>query len=250
MRGRHGASRVRASRARRWSGALGARVGLVSASLAVGAMGLADTAVAPETPRHSDVSALPGRDAADTSRSAERDDVVPGDLTSKLVGSPGKNFAQPQATPEPQPPDPDVKPKAGAPLPADSGSGHRVVYDIAQQQVWLVDGNDTVVRNYAVSGSRFDQQPTGTFEVFSKSREAVSWHLTETMEYMVRFHRGENSNIGFHDIPVEKESGDEVQTASELGTPLSDGCIRQAEDDAVALWEHTEVGTPVVVVST
>lgn len=146
--------------------------------------------------------------------------------------------------------DPNAKPAATAPLPADSGSGRRVVYDITGQQVWLVEADNTVVRTYKVSGSRYDQLPEGTYEVFSASRHAISWHGSETMEYMVRFHRGENSNIGFHDIPVSKSTGDEVQTLSELGTPLSDGCIRQDVDDAVALWEFAPVGTPVVVIRT
>lgn len=146
--------------------------------------------------------------------------------------------------------DPHAKPAATAPLPADSGSGRRVVYDITSQQVWLVEADDTVARTYPVSGSRYDQVPEGTYEVFSASRHAISWHGSETMEYMVRFHRGENSNIGFHDLPVSQATGDEVQTLSELGTPLSDGCIRQDVKDAKALWDFAPVGTTVVVVRT
>ncbi|NDL57390.1 L,D-transpeptidase family protein [Phytoactinopolyspora mesophila] len=155
-------------------------------------------------------------------------------------------------TPEPDEAevDPDTKPEATADLPADSGDGRRIVFDITGQQVWLVEGDGSVERTYMVSGSRYDQLPEGTYEVFSKSEEAVSWTLEETMQYMVRFHRGENSNIGFHDIPVYKESGEEAQTLSELGTPLSDGCIRQDHEDAKALWEFAPVGTKVVVVRT
>jgi lipoprotein-anchoring transpeptidase ErfK/SrfK len=140
-----------------------------------------------------------------------------------------------------------VKPPATAALPADSGSGRRVVYAIGAQQVWLVTDSE-VVRTYRVSGSRYDQLEAGTYEVSSKSRHATSWHGTETMEYMVRFHRGARSNIGFHDIPVDTVRGSEVQTLSDLGTPLSDGCIRQDVVDAAALWEFAPVGTPVVVV--
>ncbi|NED97183.1 L,D-transpeptidase [Phytoactinopolyspora alkaliphila] len=147
-------------------------------------------------------------------------------------------------------PDPDQKPEATGSLPADSGDGKRIVFDITQQQVWLVEENDEIARTYMVSGSRYDQLPEGTYEVFSKSEEAVSWTYEETMRYMVRFHRGENSNIGFHDIPVYDDSGKEVQTLSELGTPLSDGCIRQDHEDAKALWDFAPVGTTVVVVRT
>lgn len=144
----------------------------------------------------------------------------------------------------------DVKPPAVNPLPADSGAGKRIVYDLSGQQVWLVDEDDTVVRTYLVSGSLYDQLDPGRYEVFSKSRNAISWTGESTMEYMVRFYRSVNSNIGFHDIPVSADTGEEVQTLSELGTPLSDGCIRQDESDAEALYEFASVGTPVIVVST
>jgi lipoprotein-anchoring transpeptidase ErfK/SrfK len=135
-------------------------------------------------------------------------------------------------------------------VPADSGEGKRIVFDITEQQVWLVEEDGDVARTYMVSGSRYDQLPEGSYEVFSKSEEAISWTYEETMRYMVRFHRGENSNIGFHDIPVYQDSGEEVQALSELGTPLSDGCIRQDHEDAKALWEFAPVGTTVVVVRT
>jgi lipoprotein-anchoring transpeptidase ErfK/SrfK len=158
----------------------------------------------------------------------------------------GENAAAVPAPTAPAAPPPDVKPPATAALPADSGSGTRVVYAIGAQQVWLVSGSD-VARTYRVSGSRYDQLAPGTYEVFSRSRHATSWHGTETMEYMVRFHQGARANIGFHDIPVDVVSGAEVQTLSDLGTPLSDGCIRQDVVDAAALWEFSTVGTPVVV---
>ena len=150
-------------------------------------------------------------------------------------------------TAAPETPREDVKPPAPEALPADSGSGKRVVYAIGAQQVWLVDEANEVARTYRVSGSRYGQLDAGAYEVFSTSRHATSWHGTETMEYMVRFHRGARSNIGFHDIPVNTSSGTEVQTLSELGTPLSDGCVRQDVVDAAALWEFAPVGTPVVV---
>jgi len=141
----------------------------------------------------------------------------------------------------------DVKPPARAALPVRSGSGKRIVYGIAAQQIWLVDDTNAATRTYLVSGSKYDQLEPGTYEVLSKSESTTSWHGTETMEYMVRFHRGARANIGFHDIPVDTSTGAEVQTLSELGTPLSDGCIRQDVADAKALWDFAPVGTAVVV---
>jgi hypothetical protein len=68
------------------------------------------------------------------------------------------------------------------------------------------------------------------------------------MQYFVRFAEGDTgAAIGFHDIPLDND-GDLVQTAAQLGTPQSHGCIRQEREDAIALWEFAPLGTEVVVV--
>ncbi len=132
-------------------------------------------------------------------------------------------------------------------LPAQTGSGKRVVYSEQRQRVWLVDRRDKVARTYLVSGGTDeDLLDPGRYEVYSKSRHAVSYNHKDTMDYMVRFAAGERSAIGFHDIP-EHRNGAPAQSRSELGTPLSSGCIRQWVGDAKALWAFTSVGTTVVV---
>jgi lipoprotein-anchoring transpeptidase ErfK/SrfK len=65
------------------------------------------------------------------------------------------------------------------------------------------------------------------------------------MQYFVRFTRGNNAAIGFHSIPTK--NGKALQTAAQLGTPQSHGCIRQALPDAKTLWDFAPVGTKVVV---
>ena len=50
-------------------------------------------------------------------------------------------------------------------------------------------------------------------------------------------------------LEARVSAGVEVQTLADLGTPLSDGCIRQDVDDAAALWEFAPLGTSVVVLS-
>jgi lipoprotein-anchoring transpeptidase ErfK/SrfK len=130
-------------------------------------------------------------------------------------------------------------------LPGRSGSGKRVVFDIGDQRVWLVDERGHVRRTYPVSGSLTDNLRPGTYEVYSTSRHAVGIDDSGTMEYMVRFTYGKRAAIGFHDIPLR--DGKPVQTRAELGTPQSHGCIRQWRPDARALWYFAIVGTKVVV---
>jgi len=121
-----------------------------------------------------------------------------------------------------------------------------VVFDVSAQRVWLVDADDSVERTYLVSGSRFHNLDLGTYHVASRSRWATAYNSNETMSYMVRFATGRTSPIGFHSIPVHPD-GTLAEARSSLGTPQSDGCIRQWITDARALWEFAPDGTTVVV---
>ena len=130
-------------------------------------------------------------------------------------------------------------------LPDDSGTGKRVVFDMSDQRVWLVDQDDDVRRTYLVSGSLTENLSSGTYAVYSRSRHAVGINDSGVMEYFVRFTRGVNAAIGFHSIPTK--NGRPLQTEKQLGTPQSHGCIRQATPDAQRLWAFAPVGTKVVV---
>jgi hypothetical protein len=134
-------------------------------------------------------------------------------------------------------------------LPADTGRGKRVVFDMSDQRVWLVEpdsaGDDEVVRTYLVSGSLTNNLGPGSYDVYSHSRWAVGIADSGVMEYFVRFTRGANAAIGFHSIPTKH--GRALQAQAQLGTPQSHGCIRQALPDAKLLWDFAPVGTKVVV---
>jgi hypothetical protein len=149
--------------------------------------------------------------------------------------------------PAPQTTAPDTT-SGSTDLPASSGTGKRVVFDISDQRVWLVDpadGEDEVERTYLVSGSLTDNLDPGSYEVYSRSRWAVGIDDSGVMQYFVRFTRGDNAAIGFHSIPTK--DGRALQTAAELGTPQSHGCVRQALPDAVRLWSFAPIGTKVIV---
>ena len=141
----------------------------------------------------------------------------------------------------------DVNPKHDVALPAGSGTGKRVVFSQSRQRVWLVDGKDTVVRTYLVSGSIYDNLEPGAFNVYSRSADAWGVDDSGSMKYFVRFTQGSDTGaaIGFHDIPVK--DGQPAQTEAQLGTPLSHGCIRQKRSDAIALWKFAPLGTSVIV---
>lgn len=154
----------------------------------------------------------------------------------------------PSATATPEAPAPEATPQGPPPVPADSGEGRRVVFDQSAQRVWLVGEDEEVERTYLVSGSVTDNLQPGTYEVYSRSEDAVGIDDSGTMKYFVRFTQGPSgAAIGFHDIPVDE--GAPVQTVGQLGTPQSHGCVRQKRPDAIALWEFAPIGTRVDVVA-
>ena len=180
--------------------------------------------------------------AAETARSGDR--VALTTLTvPDATGAPEESTTEaPPRAPHPQAPSAETTSRA---LPSDSGSGKRVVFDISDQRVWLVDKGDEVRRTYLVSGSLTDNLDPGTYAVYSRSRHAVGINDSGVMEYFIRFTRGVNAAIGFHSIPTK--NGRPLQTEKQLGTPQSHGCIRQALPDAKRLWAFAPVGTKVVV---
>lgn len=131
-------------------------------------------------------------------------------------------------------------------LPADSGEGRRVVFSQSEQHVWIVGDDGLVQHTYPVSGSIHDNLQPGTYEVGPRFREAVAYDGSGTMEYFVQFTTGVSEPIGFHTIPRYLD-GTPEQTEDQLGTPLSAGCVRQSEADALVMWEFAQTGTIVVV---
>jgi peptidoglycan hydrolase-like protein with peptidoglycan-binding domain len=133
------------------------------------------------------------------------------------------------------------------PLPENSGSGYRVVYERISQRVWAVDEDNNVIRSWLVSGSQYNNEYPGTYQVYSRSEQSTAWNGRAILPYMIRWRQTEIGALGFHGIPRHVSDGSPYQTEAELGTRLSGGCQRQADADARFLWAFADVGTTVVV---
>jgi lipoprotein-anchoring transpeptidase ErfK/SrfK len=171
------------------------------------------------------------------------DDVVTASRPGSTVQT--QTFPPPPTTTTtttlPPPPPPDI-------LPAGSGTGRRTVYSKSRQRVWAVSDAGEVLKTHRVSGKlKWCDPKIGTYSIFSRSRYTNSiQNPTVKWGYMIRFTKGcEGGNIGFHEIP--KKYGVPLQSISQLGQPLSAGCVRQATSDAVWMWNWAWVGTKVVV---
>jgi hypothetical protein len=133
---------------------------------------------------------------------------------------------------------------SGPPLPANSGSGRRIVYSNAQQRIWLVEANEQVSHSYLVSG-RHGLPSVGTYHVYSKVRSSYSGSLQ--LPWTLRFaHGASGAPIDIHGIPLTS-SGTPIEEDGLLGTPLSHGCLRMKQSEALLVWNWSTLGTTVVV---
>ncbi len=226
---------------------LGASV-LTTGIALLGGVGVLPSA-ADQTSRAATVSGDTGPSGTGTGEGTDEGTVVaPGGPEVPTVTMAPATGTEQRATPRRPGLKPRQQPAGGlldVTLPADSGEGRRAVFSESRQRVWLVGDDGEVERTYLVSGSVEDNLEPDTYEVFSRSEDAVGIDGS-TMELFVRFTRGPSgAAIGFHDIPVD--DGQPVQTARQLGTPLSHGCVRQKPADAEAMWEFADEGTTVVV---
>lgn len=215
--------------------ALGASV-TVTAVAVLGAAGVLPTS-GPDRAAADDVALDP---AGAASAAATQPAVEPEAAPEQRAGTEPRAEAEPRAGTEQR-----AEAEPQHPLPVGSGEGRRAVFDQSEQRVWLVTGAERVRATYLVSGSLTDNLQPGTYEVFSRSEDAVGIDGS-TMRWFVRFTRGPSgAAIGFHDLPVD--DGRVVQTHDQLGTPQSHGCIRQRTRDAKRMWRFAPLGTTVVV---
>ncbi len=111
------------------------------------------------------------------------------------------------------------------PPPANSGAGRRVVYCNSCQRVWLIEADGWVYSSYIVSGRR-NYPRNGTYKVIRRINPG--WSHTLRLPYFVGFTYGNTTDVGFHGIPLQP-SGRPIESDSQLGTPLSHGCVRESQ---------------------
>ena len=111
--------------------------------------------------------------------------------------------------------------------------GRRIVYDMGEMRVWLVEADETVTRTYRVSGHEQRVLPgTGTFWIYSTVRyNSVKDNPGVKLDFMMRFAVGdEGLSIGFHAIP--RKGNSYIQSTDTLGRPASPDEIRRSAETA------------------
>ncbi|MEV0037862.1 hypothetical protein ACFRR7_03320 [Streptomyces sp. NPDC056909] len=150
----------------------------------------------------------------------------------------GKPATAPSASPPASGGAPAQKKKNSLAIPADSGTGARVVYALAQRRVWLVNQNEQATRSFAVMPSTVSPLP-GSYRVTSRSG-AVTGSDGVRVEHVVRFTTVNDVSIGF--------SAAVDGTVSSPDPTLKTGGVRMKVADGNAVWTFATVGSVVVVV--
>lgn len=165
------------------------------------------------------------------------------DALSNLPGSsdlPGQTPDQspdPAPAPAPQPsPSPDQSPR---PAPAPCAVEAKACINLGDQIAWLQDGNGNIIRGPVPmsSGKVGYETPRGTTQVTRKIVDEWSNTYDAPMPYSVYFSAG-SAYPG--DIGIAFHEGDP--------NVMSHGCIHLLHDDAVAFFNHLQVGDVVDVV--
>lgn len=148
--------------------------------------------------------------------------------------------------------------------PGCTATGTSAAIDRELQRAWVcVDGE--LVEQIPIT-TAWSQPDPGTYQVWSRSRNAVAYEgtrLAYSMEHFVVFASGEQTGarVGFHSVPrclitdpsIGCVKGEYAQSFSSVGSLAyrgqSHGCIRVLPDDASLLWFSLPIGSRVTVLN-
>ncbi|WP_335934326.1 hypothetical protein [Streptomyces sp. PTD5-9] len=134
---------------------------------------------------------------------------------------------------------PEKKKETPPALPAESGTGKRTVYALADRRVWLVDESEKVLRTFAVVPSALSPAP-GSYRVTSRGEAPTKGSDGVMIEHVVRFATVEGVTVGF------SAAVDGSMTSPDPS--LKTGGVRMSRADGDALWNFAWNRTEVVVV--
>jgi len=104
--------------------------------------------------------------------------------------------------------------------------------------MWAFE-NGHVERTFLVStGRRGFRTPKGRFHIRAKGLNWWSHKWRVWMPFALNFH----GNYNLHSLPYFRPG--HLIGASQLGRPMSHGCVRIGPENARWLWAWTSVGTP------
>ena len=146
----------------------------------------------------------------------------------------------PTSTPTPTPTfTPTVTPTPTAtPIPP-----KKIVVDISEQRLRAYEGGALKWDFICSTGRAGNNTRRGTFQVLDKIPNAWGGTWGIWMPYWLGIYWAGSTENGFHGLA--RLSNGTVLSKSVLGRPATNGCIMLSDEDARALYQWAEIGTPV-----
>ncbi|QQR54606.1 L,D-transpeptidase [Candidatus Peregrinibacteria bacterium] len=127
------------------------------------------------------------------------------------------------------------------------GLERNLLIDLSDQMMRARFGEKTVWSMQISSGAWDTPTPTGNYEILTKQelRIGAKWPHYRMPYFQLWDWRG----YGIHALPYLANDGGTFwsEAWNHIGIPVSHGCIRTLPDDAVKMYEFTEIGTPLTV---
>lgn len=131
--------------------------------------------------------------------------------------------------------------------------GKYIMVDLAHQKMGLINGN-TLEKTYVISSGKWST-PTPTtqngehFHIANKSSVAWSAEFGLYMPYWQNFVDDQGrlmpGDFGIHGLPYWPNGYKEGE--SDIGVPVSHGCVRLGAGADVYVYNWTEIGTPLII---
>jgi hypothetical protein len=125
---------------------------------------------------------------------------------------------------------------------------YTIEIDLSDQKMFLKIGGTVVYTMPISSGAASTPTPTGTYSILSKQELRVGGKSPYyRMPYFQMF---DSRGYGLHALPYLGSTGGGYfweEALSHIGIPVSHGCVRMLPDDAVTVYQFTEIGTQITI---
>ncbi len=128
-----------------------------------------------------------------------------------------------------------------------TGLERNIIVDLSDQMMYARFGETTTWSMQISSGAWDHPTPPGNYEILTKQELRIG---SKSPHYrMPYFQLWDYRGYGIHALPYLANDGGTFWTEAltHIGVPVSHGCIRTLPDDAVKMYEFTDIGTPIVV---
>ena len=136
-------------------------------------------------------------------------------------------------------------PRPGSGLPSSPGGRKRILINLSEQHLYAFEEDQLVYSFVCSSGRAPYYTRTGEFQVQSKIPNAYGAAWDIWMPHWLGIYWAGSTENGIHALPIM--SNGQTLWAGYLGSPVSYGCIVLGTQDAEALYNWAEIGTPLTI---